>query len=222
MNIEILSHRTAEGLSLRNTSTYLDLLLDVIRTTDSENWDYFAISDKELALSFLEYASLSRVIVNREDDHAIPLAYVALTTLRPEAPFLLKNDFYSTLSIPFESLLEPLNRITKESALYIDVISIKENYQGRPVVMKAIVEALYDIINELDINNLLPKFTYAVAVTPGGNKMCKLIATGESKDGISSVNREVVNDDKVVAISDRTLYEFKTEELLEKLKRLIK
>ena len=52
--------------------------------------------------------------------------------------------------------------------------------------------------------------------------MCKLIATGESKDGISSVNREVVNDDKVVAISDRTLYEFKTEELLEKLKRLIK
>ncbi|OTN84032.1 hypothetical protein A5819_003582 [Enterococcus sp. 7E2_DIV0204] len=197
-------------------SHFLKDVYKVVRKTDKENWSYFPEeNEKEFALDFLNYGDLTRLVyVNN-----YPVAYVNCYLLKPNAHILLKDDHYHSVGLSLSDLrvtYDGVNKSYRRNSLYINVVAIVKEYQGSIDILKAIADALYDIIR-FDLfysttSNSYPENVYAVAITRNGARMCDyfdFVQKGKSTRVIDGIENE------------RNLYKGNMDLVVKKLEKIL-
>jgi hypothetical protein len=213
MNITI--HSPNETIQL-NHMNYLDMLTNIIQTTELENWAYFLEDDRAIALNFLREGLLSRVLSVSIDQSSTttPIGYIQLQVQRPGAQFLLAGDKYHDLGISSSELYLGFDEVKEGTPLYISVVAVKKEFQNHLSILFKLIECVEEIVQQLPI---LPSDIYATAVTKDGQRMCQLFS--EHKEPLSSTTR-VVCFEGIEYEHSRTLYQFESKSFLEKVQRI--
>lgn len=229
MKYKILSPKRPFELVDVDGETYFDFLVDAIKKTDEENWEYFLESEKDIAKNYLSNGDLSRVIVSdvkhgqgKYDWHVYKaVAYIQLQVLKPMAPALLFKDQYHNLGIPSKSLFLNSSEIKKNTPLYINVVAAKEEYQNSTKLLRTLVRALDDILQSIPE---MPSEIYAVGVTDAGRKMCDIISNEKNIsvniNKLSTVKRTEDLNGKLIT-HDRALYRYDSCYFCERIESII-
>ncbi|USI66498.1 MULTISPECIES: hypothetical protein [Lactococcus] len=156
---------------------YAELLFDVTRQTDEENWEYFREEEYIQARDFLNYGYYSRVIMARApgEKHGVPVGYIQVRILKAAAPQLLYKDFYHKAGLSSVDLWEKCEHLKEGSPVYIDVIAVKRKYQNNKAILNLIHQAMVDILRDIFLIEKSSFNIFAVGVTNKGRKMCQLL-----------------------------------------------
>ncbi|MGY3712045.1 hypothetical protein [Lactococcus petauri] len=156
---------------------YAELLFDVARQTDEENWEYFREEEYIHARDFLNYGYYSRIIMARApgEKHGVPVGYIQVRILKAAAPQLLYKDFYHKVGLSSVDLWEKCDHFKEGSPVYIDVIAVKRKYQNNKAILNLIHQATVDILRDIFLIEKDSFNIFAVGVTNKGRKMCQLL-----------------------------------------------
>lgn len=101
--------------------------------------------------------------------------------------------------------------------MYINVVAVKGEYQNDINVLRTLVKAVKDMLENLEE---LPDEVYAVGVTDLGRKMCSIISNQSklSRDHhlVSVANRTEVLHGETVS-HERALYKFDTDYFISRI-----
>jgi hypothetical protein len=156
---------------------YAELMFEVVKQTDQENWDYFSEENTQIATEFLDYGQYSRVIYKTVQGKDIAIAYIQLRLLKQQSPQLLYKDLYHLAGLNGKDLWEKSTNSSRDLPVYVDVIAIKKEYQNQREVLKLVPEALSEILDDIDVSiqDVANGKIFAVGVTNGGRKMCNML-----------------------------------------------
>lgn len=156
---------------------YAELLFDIARQTDEENWEYFREEEYIHARDFLNYGYYSRIIMARapSEMHGVPVGYIQVRILKAAAPQLLYKDFYHKVGLSSVDLWEKCDHLKEGSPVYIDVIAVKRKYQNNKAILNLIHQATVDILRDIFLIEKDSFNIFAVGVTNKGRKMCQLL-----------------------------------------------
>gem|GEM_PF-4275062 len=193
---------------------YAALLLGVVKQTDHENWAYFGEESSALAKDFLDYGYFSRLLMAKHPEtfEEIPAGYVQLRILKKTAPQLLFNDFYHHAGLEGMDLWKKTSQLTPGLPVYIDVVAVKQDYQKNNRLLKLVPEAIQDAIEEITERTKSTFDIYAVGVTDGSRKMCRML-------GMTQLSEVTRNEADLTHI--RTLFHSNALRYKEGLKKMI-
>lgn len=158
-----------------DTINYIEKLYQIQKEIDQENWSYFGIESQEefgiRVKRFVGSISLTRLILL--DGEVV--GYIESFIMKKEVVAMLYEDNYKEYGLDITDFVIDYSECMNLSdyVLYVNVVAIKNKFQGAIgaiLAMRKAVEEIYAEVKKQRVSDIV-----SVAVTENGNRMCNMM-----------------------------------------------